>query len=199
MSEARIGRILVASLHQAIADVLPDRLEFYENWLNARGLRRGTVGLAAISAVLSFLRTEGTYYPEIMRRAGMHAADWTLLDVWRIRRQLSLSLPRSLRARAAVSQARRVVRESYAGSRVVTRVRRGTIHVELRGSLFCEVREKTDGPLCIFYVALFERLLDRYNVRAAGTIDSCRGSGDRECQITVRFGDLASEPEAVST
>ena len=31
--DARIGRVLVASLHQAIADVLPDRLEFYENWL----------------------------------------------------------------------------------------------------------------------------------------------------------------------
>jgi bacteriochlorophyll 4-vinyl reductase len=199
MSEARIGRILVASLHQAIADVLPDRLEFYENWLNARGLRRGTVGLAAISAVLSFLRTEGSHYPEIMRRAGMHAADWTLLDVWAVRRRLAVSLPRALRARAAVKQAKRVARDSYAGSRVLTRVRRGTIHVDLRGSLFCEVREKSDAPLCGFYVALFERLLDRYNVRAEGTIDSCRGSGDRACQITVRFGDLVPESQAVST
>src|SRR5262249_8459046 len=39
MSEARIGRVLVASLHQAIADLLPTRLEFYENWLNVAGLR----------------------------------------------------------------------------------------------------------------------------------------------------------------
>ncbi len=199
MSEARIGRILVASLHQAIADVLPDRLEFYENWLNARELRRGTVGLAALSAVLSFLRTEGNLYPEIMRRAGMHAADWTLLDIWTIRRRLALSMPRALRARAALAQARRVARESYAGSRVITRVRRGTIQVDLRGSLFCEVREKTDGPLCWFYVALLERMLDRYNVQAAGTIDSCRGSGDRGCTITVRFGDSTSGAEGVST
>ena len=37
MSESRIGRVLVASLHQAIADLLPTRLEFYENWLNVPG------------------------------------------------------------------------------------------------------------------------------------------------------------------
>ena len=55
MSEPRIGRVLVASLHQAIADLLPTRLEFYENWLNVSGLREGTIGLAPLSAVLSFL------------------------------------------------------------------------------------------------------------------------------------------------
>ena len=49
MSEPRIGRFLVASLHQAIAEVLPDRLEFYENWLSVAGLREGTIGLAPFS------------------------------------------------------------------------------------------------------------------------------------------------------
>jgi len=43
MSDARIGRVVVASLHQAIADALPTRLEFYESWLSAAGLRAGTV------------------------------------------------------------------------------------------------------------------------------------------------------------
>ena len=70
MSEARIGRVLVASLHQAIADILPTRLEFYENWLNVSGLREGTIGLAPLSAVLSFLRTEGEAYDLITARAG---------------------------------------------------------------------------------------------------------------------------------
>jgi hypothetical protein len=41
--DARIGRVLVASLHQSIGDVLPDRLEFYENWLTVPGLREGTI------------------------------------------------------------------------------------------------------------------------------------------------------------
>ena len=59
MREAGIGRVLVASLHQGIADILPTRLSFYENWLNAEGLREGTIGLAPLYAVLSFLRQEG--------------------------------------------------------------------------------------------------------------------------------------------
>ena len=71
MSEPRIGRVLVASLHQAIADVLPERLEFYENWLSSSGLREGTIGLAPLSAVLSFLRGEGAaLYDQVTRRAG---------------------------------------------------------------------------------------------------------------------------------
>ena len=35
MREAGIGRVLVASSHQGIADTLPARPSFYEGWLNA--------------------------------------------------------------------------------------------------------------------------------------------------------------------
>ncbi len=188
MSEARIGRLLVASLHQAIADVLPDRLEFYENWLNARGLRRGTIGLAAISAVLSFLRGEGEIYAEVVRRAGEHAAEWALLSTGRVRRAMALALPRAARARLALSLARRITRETYADSRAITKIRRGTARVELRGSLFCEVREPGERMLCGFYLALAERLLQRYNVPAEGEIDTCRAAGGRSCAIVIRLG-----------
>ena len=71
MSEPRIGRFLVASLHQAIAELLPDRLEFYENWLSTAGLREGTIGLAPLHAVLSFLRSEGEIYGHVVVRAIM--------------------------------------------------------------------------------------------------------------------------------
>ncbi len=188
MSEARIGRLLVASLHQAIADVLPDRLEFYENWLNARGLRRGTIGLAAISAVLSFLRSEGDVYGEIVARAGEHAAEWTLLGLGRVRRAMVLALPRAVRARMALSLARRVVRETYADSRAMTKIRRGVARVDLRGSLFCEVREPGSRMLCGFYLALARRLLDRYNVPSDGAIEACRAVGHRGCAFAVRLG-----------
>jgi hypothetical protein len=59
MTETGVGRLLVASLHQGIADLLPERLEFYESWLNPSGLRAGRIGLAPMAAVLSFLRQEG--------------------------------------------------------------------------------------------------------------------------------------------
>ena len=78
MREAGIGRVLVASLHQGIADILPTRLDFYENWLNAEGLREGTIGLAPLHAVLSFLRQEGEAYQIITSRAGEYAAEWTV-------------------------------------------------------------------------------------------------------------------------
>src|SRR5918996_2125856 len=81
MREARIGRVLVASLHQAIADLLPTRLEFYENWISTVGLREGTIGLAPLTAVLSFLRTEGHAYGLITQRAGEYAAARTFENV----------------------------------------------------------------------------------------------------------------------
>ena len=80
MSEAGIGRVLVASLHQAIADILPTRLGFYENWLNAEGLREGTIGLAPLSAVLSFLRSEGEAYALITARAGAYGPESVVID-----------------------------------------------------------------------------------------------------------------------
>ena len=56
MSEARIDRLLAAALHQAIADLLPDRLDFYESYLRPRGWREDAVNLGPVNAVLSFLR-----------------------------------------------------------------------------------------------------------------------------------------------
>src|SRR5213078_432418 len=88
MIEAGIGRLLVASLHQGIADLLPTRLEFYEAWLNPAGLRDGKIGLAPLAAVLSFLRQEGEPYRLIAGRAGEYTAEWTVADLPGFRRAL---------------------------------------------------------------------------------------------------------------
>src|SRR3954447_7983430 len=116
MREAGIGRVLVASLHQAIADILPTRLTFYENWLNAEGLRDGTIGLAPLYAVLSFLRQEGEAYQMITTRAGEYAAEWTVQSMAPIRRALIRAAPDWLRARLLLGLARDLVRASYRGS-----------------------------------------------------------------------------------
>ena len=122
MSEPRIGRVLVASLHQAIADLLPTRLEFYENWLNVSGLRDGTIGLAPLSAVLSFLRTEGDAYSLITARAGEYAADWTINTVPPFERRLIRALPAgAAAARGACACRARLVRSTYPGSRAIVR------------------------------------------------------------------------------
>ncbi|HVL65941.1 MAG TPA: hypothetical protein VM364_01635 [Vicinamibacterales bacterium] len=198
MSEPRIGRVLVASLHQAIADLLPTRLEFYENWLNVAGLREGTIGLAPLSAVLSFLRTEGAPYHAITARAGAYAAEWTVRDLSPLRRRMIAVLPAAMRARAALKITRRLVRRTYPGSRALVRVRRGGVAtIDLRGSLFCEVREASAAPLCGFYRAALERVLELFYVPAAAQVIECRAAGSRRgCTLKVTLG--SRQPDEVA-
>ena len=178
--------MLVASLHQAIADLLPDRLEFYENWLNVAGLREGTIGLAPLSAVLSFLRTEGEAYEQIVARAGEYAAEWTVRDLPGVERRLILVLPSALRGRAALRVARTLVRATYPGSRLIVKLRKGVAAVDLRGSLFCEVRQASPSPLCGFYAAAIRKVLQLFAVAADIQVTECRASGARRgCMISV--------------
>ena len=186
MSEARIGRVLVASLHQAIADVLPTRLEFYENWLNVSGLREGTIGLAPLTAVLSFLRTEGEAYGEITARAGRYAAEWSVRSLPTLERRMIAALPTPLRARAALRAARQLVRSTYPGTRLITKIKKGNASLDLRGSLFCEVRELATAPLCGFYAAAIARLMELYALRADAQVVECRAAGVRRgCTLLV--------------
>ena len=200
MSEPRIGRVLVASLHQAIADVLPNRLEFYENWLSVAGLREGTIGLAPLFAVLSFLRTEGTAYADITARAGEYAAEWTVGDLSPLERRFIRALPAALRTRAALRTARALVRETYPGSRAIMRLKRGTASIDLRGSLFCEVRETSILPLCGFYASAIARVLQQFALRADAQVTECRAAGGRKgCLLSVVVsGITADEPAAAA-
>lgn len=199
--DARIGRVLVASLHQAIADVLPDRLEFYENWLTVPGLREGTIGLAPLSAVLSFLRLEGEgSYNRTMARAGDYAADWTVSSMSAFERRLICALPTVLRARGAFRTVRGLVRSTYPGSRVKVRHRRGTAAIDLRGSLFCETREVTAMPLCGFYAAAIARVLSQFSIDATAEVHECRAATrGRGCRLNVEVrGASAGQPAAAA-
>ena len=199
MAEARIGRVIVASLHQAIADVLPQRLEFYENWLNSHGLREGTIGLAPLLAVISFLRTEGRAYPQVMARAGEYAADWSLSSMSPLRRRLILMLPMWFRSRAALAVSRSLVRESYSGSKATTRVRKSTATVVLHGSLFCTVREPAAGPLCGYYASVIERVLKLFQVPAEATTSKCRATGNPGCELNIAlYGNETARPAPLS-
>ena len=195
MSEPRIGRVLVASLHQSIADLLPTRLEFYENWLNVAGLREGTIGLAPLSAVLSFLRSEGEAYTLITERAGAYAAAWTFDNVPALERRVIRALPLALRARAALRTARALVRATYPGSRALTKMKKGTISIDLRGSLFCEVREASVLPLCGFYAAAIGRVLQLFDVPADARVTLCRAAatGQKGCLLQISLAGRAAD------
>jgi hypothetical protein len=186
MRDAGIGRVLVASLHQGIADLLPSRLEFYENWFNPIGLRDGTIGLAPLTAVLSFLRREGEAYGPVTDRAGGYAAEWTVDALPGLRRAFIRRMPESLRLRLALGVARDLVRASYAGSRAIVKVRSGRATIDLRSSIFCGVREAVPAPLCGFYAAATSRVLELLHVGALVEVVQCRGTGQSGCLLVVR-------------
>src|SRR5579871_5524312 len=114
MRDAAVGRVLVASLHQGISDIIPTRLSFYESWLHAEGLRDGTIGLAPLYAVLSFLRQEGDeVYDRITTCAGEYAAEWTVEAMPPIERTLTRTAPAWLRSRLLLRLLGRLVHQSY--------------------------------------------------------------------------------------
>jgi bacteriochlorophyll 4-vinyl reductase len=195
MRDGGIGRVLVAALHQSIVDLLPERQEFYENWFSPAGLRSGRIGLAPLSAVLSFLRREGEAYTQITGRAGEYVADWMIDALPAMRRTILRSLPRTLRLRLVLGIARELVRQTYGGSRAILRMRRGGATVEIRGSIFCGVREPAPAPLCHFYKAAFARVLARFALPAVIEVTSCRGMGLGGCVVDITL--TASESAAI--
>jgi hypothetical protein len=198
MVDAGIGRLLVASLHQGIADVTPARLPFYENWLTPPGLGNGKFGLAPLHAVLSFLRLEGrATYEQIMTCAGQYTAEWgyTELSAWE--RGAVRRLPPALRGRVALYLSRRLVKDTFRGSRASTRLRRGTGTMDIRASIFCEVRDTAGWPLCVFYSAAVARFLQRFDLDAGVDVGQCRASGDRACTMSITIlGHLVKQPAA---
>ena len=194
MREAGIGRVLVASLHQGIADILPTRLVFYENWLHPQGLREGTIGLAPLYAVLSFLRQEGDAYGLITTRAGEYAAEWTVASMAPMQRAAIKAAPVWLRGRILLRLGRRLVRSSYTGSRAIARVQRGRARVDVRASIFCSVRAPVDHPLCLFYASAFTRLLSLFDLRTCAEVVACRGTGQASCVVTMALSDEAPQP-----
>lgn len=185
MTEVSIGRLLVASLHQGIADLLPTRLEFYESWLNPAGLRDGRIGLAPLAAVLSFLRLEGEPYHRIAGRAGEYTAEWTVADLPGAYRAVIRAAPDRIRRWLALRVARRMIQSTYGGSTANIRWRSGKGEIDIRGSIFCEVREPVSHPLCEFYAAAIRRLLYLFNLHVEVGIQQCRGTGAAQCLMSV--------------
>jgi hypothetical protein len=198
MTEGRLGRLLPACLHQAIADELPQRLEFYEEWLDPIGLRDGSIGLAPLSAVLGFLRTEHDSYDAVTGRAGLLAAQWSIASRPAYQRRLGASLPLSLRRRFALRIARQIVRDVSSTSAAATKVRRGHATMRVDTSVFCGVRDPQSTPLCAFYRALVMESLRAFQVPADAAIESCRAVSGTGVACLIRIELAPSKPAALA-
>jgi tetratricopeptide (TPR) repeat protein/predicted hydrocarbon binding protein/TolB-like protein len=185
MSAAGIGRLLIASLHQAISEQIPARLSFYEPWLTTDGFRTSRVSLAGIRAAFSFLRRDDDAYDPVMRRAGELAASWVWEDLSAVRRGWLRALPAWGRRRAAAGLAKRLVADAWRESRARARWHRGEGRLSIDDSLFCEVRVSVSHPLCAYYAAGLSLFLRRLGVETPVCVEACRAQGADRCEIVV--------------
>jgi predicted hydrocarbon binding protein len=82
-----------------------------------------------------------------------------------------------------------MIRQTFRGSTARMTLKRGVGIIELRGSIFCELRQTTDRPMCAFYRAAITRFLERFDLDAAIDLSACRasgGSGSCTMAITIR-------------
>jgi len=185
MTDGVVGRTLVASLHQGIVDLHPTRLEFYEGWLTPSGLRDGRIGLAPLAAVLSFLRQEGEPYDLVSGRAGEYTAEWTILGLTPFHRAALRRAPPTFRARLALRVACSMVHATSTSSRAVVRWRKERATIDIRGSIFCDVRERTAHPLCEYYASAIRHLMARLDLDADVATEQCRATGEGHCVMSI--------------
>ena len=177
MVDAGIGRLLISSLHQGIADVAPSRLEFYEEWLSPTGMRDGRIGLAPLGAVLSFLhREEAPANEAIVERAGRYAADWTFQEISGFRRWCVLQLPIKLRVRAALALCRRLILATVRESTITTRALSSGAEMDITSALFKQLRDPATLPMRAFCAAAVARLLAHCAVDAGVAIHQSAGA-----------------------
>ena len=198
MTEGHLGRLLGASLHQAIAEVLPMRLEFYEHWLHGGGLRDGTIGMAPMSAVVGFLRTEGDAYDRIVARAGALSAEWGLSTRPALSVQTLKRLPRALRLRGALRLANGIACSASPNSPLVRRMSGAQARVQVTDSLFCTARGGHTTPRCGFYSALITRTLELCAVNAVTRLESCRAVDGSPCVVIVEMAIAVAAVEELS-
>lgn len=186
MIEAGIGRLLVASVHHAITEHLPTRVDFYEEWLSPRGLRDGRMGLAPLQAVLSFLRQEGESYDAVMARAGELAATWWMAELPAIRRSAASAGPLWLRGRLVVGLGADLIRETFRNSQVTSDWSGGQGQLTLGHSVFCDVRgHDSQHALCGFYVAALGVLLPALGMPAVVESSACHAMGATACVLRI--------------
>jgi hypothetical protein len=194
MVDAGIGRLLIASLHQGIADVSPTRLDFYENWLSPTGMRDGRMGLAPLGAVLSFVqREEPPADQTIASRAGTCAADWAFDGVSGFRKSWIKRLPLTWRTRAALGLGRSLVVDTISRSKVSSRLRNGQGLVEIRSPLFEYLREPSAQPMRLYYAAAYTRCLELCDLQGTVEVDA----GQPGCKLKVAVEGVKAPPASL--
>ena len=181
MREPRIGRLVIAALHQAIAEALPLRLEFYENWLKPLGLlREGKhIGPAPFSAALSFLRREDVgLYDSITGRAGVLAADWRADFLrWSGRRWARSAAGMVAQPIGAAGDAPHQPRRLSEHARALPRPEAAKRASRSPGRPSARCASRSTGRCARFYAGVVRRLMAAYGLAATVRLESVPGHG----------------------
>ena len=100
-------------------------------------------------------------------------------------------MPPALRKRMVVGIAQWMVRSTYGDTSVKVQWRQWHGAVELQSSLFCEVRDRVDAPMCEFYASAFRRLMSLFNLDADVVTEQCRATGATRCAMSVTVRPVA--------
>jgi hypothetical protein len=174
---------LLESLHRAIGELLPARLEHYENWLGPSGLHE--LGLDSFFAMVTSLRQEGDAFDLVTERAGHHAAVWSFEALPAVKRVLVRAMPRGFRKQAALRLVSVVLPRLCAGIHIDMTRRGSTVLVNLEKSPFCIFSEPGVDRSCTFCASTISALLGLLGLPAAVRASRCQAAGDRSCLLMV--------------
>ncbi len=93
--------------------------------------------------------------------------------------------PDKLRPRLVLRLADRLVQSSYKQGRLAFKLRNGTATLDLKESVFCDVREPVANAMCRYYTAAFARLFKLFDVPVTIDVMSCRATGAASCSMTL--------------
>ena len=130
---------------------------------------------------------------EVTGRAGEYAAEWTVGALPVVKRRLIQAAPPALRMVLVGWVARDLVRNTCRASRMDLRWRAGRGEAVINGSIFCEVRDPVELPLCEYYASAIRRLMQLFGLRAEVVIEHCRGVEAGSCRMGVLVQPAGAE------
>lgn len=173
----------MASVHKALEDLAPEKVEVFEGWFDPRD-RSPRIHIAPVLGAISYLRRDADLYCRIMERAGRYASQWGYLDRSVFERKLLKTLPLSLRGGLAGYILRSGLARVHRDGRLRVLKDPTRLLVEVDNSLFCRMGGPAEAPICAYYAALFAGLLDRTALARPPVVESeCRAQGARYCRF----------------
>jgi predicted hydrocarbon binding protein len=94
-------------------------------------------------------------------------------------------MPPAIRKRMVVGVAQWMAQSTYGDTNVRVQWQQWRGSVDLKSSLFCEVRDHVKSPLCEFYASALRRLMSTFKLDADVVMDECRATGATRCAMSV--------------